>query len=55
MVLLQDVYLPFVADFMSAALNETPVSIMEKLIYWQIAKYDNQVVAIHVITCSNYY
>ncbi|AWK41680.1 GNAT family N-acetyltransferase [Photorhabdus laumondii] len=45
LVLLQDVYLPFVADFMPTALNETPVSIMEKLIYWRIAKYDNQVVA----------
>ncbi|MER2471759.1 hypothetical protein [Photorhabdus laumondii] len=44
-VLLQDVYLPFVADFMLTALNETSVSIMEKLIYWRIAKYDNQVIA----------
>ncbi|AKH63920.1 MULTISPECIES: hypothetical protein [Photorhabdus] len=43
LALLQDVYLPFVADFMPTALNETPVSIIEKLIYWRIAKYDNQV------------
>ncbi|WP_160169976.1 hypothetical protein [Photorhabdus aegyptia] len=52
---MQDVYLPFVVDFMPTALNETPVSIMEKLIYWKIAKYGNQVVAIHVVTYGNYY
>ncbi|MDC9604106.1 GNAT family N-acetyltransferase [Xenorhabdus griffiniae] len=43
--LLQEVYLPFVADFMPTALNETPASIMEKLTNWRVAKYDNQVIA----------
>ncbi|WP_323834352.1 hypothetical protein [Photorhabdus africana] len=37
LALLQDVYLPFVADFMPTALNEMPVNIMDKLIYWRIA------------------
>ncbi|RAX12969.1 GNAT family N-acetyltransferase [Photorhabdus bodei] len=42
LALLQDVYLP-------TALNKTPVSILEKLIYWRIAKYDNQGVAVVLI------
>ncbi|MEX0447218.1 GNAT family N-acetyltransferase [Xenorhabdus sp. SGI246] len=43
--LLQETYLPFVADFMPTALSETPVSVMDKLTNWKIAKYDNQVIA----------